>query len=335
MNAVYDPETRLLSLALAGTTSTYAYNGLGARVSKSQGSATTKYHYDHFGRLLFETDQSNKVIASYCYAGAVLVAMQTLSGTVYFYHFDKTGNTLALTDAAGNVANAYVYEPFGKVMTQTGTVRNPFTYVGAFGVMDEGNGIYYMKNRYYDASTGKFLQKDPIGFAGGQTNIYAYVGNNPVESIDPLGLMNGSEIPDTRVIDLLPNKLATLVFTLNIVRGGVAIYTGTLLGFSFPIAAPIVGIYTIYSTLTNDTYNKPNVTVPILKDLTLCPSPPPLQEMLARPDIDLARRLADNRHSPDSFTFAEYEKKRRADNMRVKSAYEAKLRSGSESFWDR
>lgn len=192
MNATYDPENRLLSLALSETTSTYAYNGLGARVSKSQGSGTTNYHYDHLGRLLFETDQNGNVIASYCYAGGILAAMQASDGSVYYYHFDKTGNTLAMTDAAGNVVNAYRYEPFGKVMTHTGAVRNPFTYVGAFGVMDEGDGIYYMKNRYYDANTGKFMQKDPIGFAGG-INLYAYVGNNPVDSVDPEGLENSPE----------------------------------------------------------------------------------------------------------------------------------------------
>ena len=56
--------------------------------------------------------------------------------------------------------------------------------------MNEGNGIYYMKNRYFDSVTGKFLQKDPIGFGGGQSNLYAYVGNNPVGRIDPEGLWN-------------------------------------------------------------------------------------------------------------------------------------------------
>jgi len=192
LSASYDLENRLTSLAFGGTSSAYVYDGLGNRVSKTQGTATTKYHYDHLGRLLFETDQSGNVIASYCYAGASLVSMRVSNGTVYCYHFDKTGNTLALTDTPGNVANAYLYDSFGKVMTQTGTVRNPFTYVGAFGVIDEGNGIYYMKNRYYDAITGKFIQKDPIGFAGG-INLYAYVGNNPVGSNDP----NGLESPGT------------------------------------------------------------------------------------------------------------------------------------------
>lgn len=188
MSATYDPENRLLTQALAGSNSTYAYDGMGARASKTQGAATTRYHYDRRGRLLFETDSTGNRIASYCYAGSLLVAMQTADGSLYYYHFDKTGNTVALTDAAGNVANTYQYEPFGKVLARTGTVRNPFTFVGAFGVMDEENGIFYMKNRYYDSLTGKFLQKDPIGFAGGQTNLYAYVGNNPVTGFDPEGL---------------------------------------------------------------------------------------------------------------------------------------------------
>jgi len=188
LTAAYDPENRLLSLNLAGTASTYMYDGLGNRIKKTQGTAVTNYHYDHLGRLLFETDQTGKTIAFYCYAGAALMAMQTANGVVYCYHFDKTGNTIAMTDASGNVANAYQYDAFGKVRSQSGTVRNMFTYIGAFGVMDEGGGVYYMKNRYYDASLGKFFQKDPIGFAGEQSNLYDYVGNNPVERIDPEGL---------------------------------------------------------------------------------------------------------------------------------------------------
>jgi hypothetical protein len=70
--------------------------------------------------------------------------------------------------------------------------------------MDEGNGTYYMTFRYYDPEVGRFISKDPIGFAGGdvnlyryvdsvgkvpmETNLYQYAGNNPINFIDPLGL---------------------------------------------------------------------------------------------------------------------------------------------------
>ncbi|RLB40183.1 MAG: hypothetical protein DRH12_10460, partial [Deltaproteobacteria bacterium] len=64
---------------------------------------------------------------------------------------------------------------------------NPFRYVGRFGVMDDGSGLLYMRARYYDPELGRFITKDPIGFVGG-VNQYAYVGGNPVNWIDFLGL---------------------------------------------------------------------------------------------------------------------------------------------------
>lgn len=67
------------------------------------------------------------------------------------------------------------------------TVSNRFRYVGKFGVMDEGNGLLFMRARYYDPDVGRFITKDPIGFTGG-VNLYGYAGNNPYTYIDPVGL---------------------------------------------------------------------------------------------------------------------------------------------------
>ena len=73
------------------------------------------------------------------------------------------------------------------MLSQVEGISNPFKFVGAFGVMDEGNGLLYMGARYYDPATGRFISKDPIGWAGG-LNLYGYTGNNPVNWVDPEGL---------------------------------------------------------------------------------------------------------------------------------------------------
>ena len=184
----YDLENRLTQMTSGGVSSNYSYNALGNRVGAVRGTQTAKYYHDHSGRLLFEADGSGNVVNYYLYKGGRLVAMRTAAGASYFYHYDKTGSTVAITDASGDTANTYAYTPYGEIAGSTETIENRFKYVGAYGVMDEGGGIYFMKNRYYDAATGRFLQKDPIGFDGGQTNLYAYVRNNPVNRIDAEGL---------------------------------------------------------------------------------------------------------------------------------------------------
>lgn len=259
--ATYDPENRLQTVTRDGQTVAYLYNGLGQRVQAATGSTVRNYHYDLQGRLLFETNGAGQVTRCYLYSGALLAARYTPDGQSCFYHFDHLGSTLAVTDAAGNVAAAYAYTPFGVLAGQSGDVRdNAFTFVGAYGVMDEGGGLYYMTNRCYDANTGRFIQKDPLGPTVSR-NLYGYVGNNPLNRIDPLGLIDRG-FPNSAFHDWRPNNtpinlgpaIAPLAVTANIgigVAGVAAAVTGIMSGGSIPLAVVGIGMGAsrIYSTV--------------------------------------------------------------------------------------
>ena len=187
--AKYDEHNRLVEVKRNGQTSYYHYNGLGQMVKVVNDSSVRNFLYDHIGRLLLETEDDGAVVAWYIYRNRLLLARIDATGRSYYYHIDKTGSVLALSDNRGQVAAAYTYAPFGSILNQTGKVDNPFTFVGALGVLDEDSGLYFMQNRFYDAQAGRFIQKDPIGQAGG-INQYAYVGNNPINLVDPQGLID-------------------------------------------------------------------------------------------------------------------------------------------------
>jgi RHS repeat-associated protein len=70
-----------------------------------------------------------------------------------------------------------------------------FQYTGR---ENDGNGLYYNRARYYNPQFGRFASEDPIGFAGGQPNLYAYAGNNPIKYRDPSG-RQGDELPPWNV----------------------------------------------------------------------------------------------------------------------------------------
>ncbi len=179
----FDYEHRLKTI---GSTIQYFYDGMGNRVKTVRSGVTTKYIYDARGNLLAEAD-ANNVIQRYYIYGNGLMAMVTAGGQVYCYHFNATGSTIAITDSTQNIVNKYAYTPFGEIGSEVEAFAQPFKYVGQYGVMSESNGLYYMRARYYDPTLGRFLSEDPLGFGGGDVNLYVYVNNNPVMLIDPSG----------------------------------------------------------------------------------------------------------------------------------------------------
>ncbi len=156
-------------------------------IQDRESGTETRYIYDPAGNLLAEADSSNTIIRYYIH-GLGLLAIVTPSNQTYAYHYNAIGSTVAITDQSQNMVNRYAYTPFGRLANEQETFSQPFKFVGRHGIMSESNGVYYMRARYFDAETGRFISEDPIGFAGGDFNLYAYVGNNPVLLIDPLGL---------------------------------------------------------------------------------------------------------------------------------------------------
>src|SRR5262249_15791757 len=104
-----------------------------------------------------------------------------------YYDFGTVGSTVGLTGSGGNYVNAYRYLPFGERLTATETVANPFQFVGAFGVMAHPDGLHLIRARFYMNGLGRLMSGDPLGYGGGQINLYAYAANDPISSLDATG----------------------------------------------------------------------------------------------------------------------------------------------------
>jgi RHS repeat-associated protein len=176
-----------LTRGLSETVS-FKYDPFGRRIYKSSSSGTSIFAYDG-DNLIEETNSSGAVIARYEQTENIDEPLAMLrSGTTSYYQADALGSITSLSNAAGAVANSYTYDSFGNLVSSSGSLVNSFRYTAR--EFDTETNLQFSRRRYYDPTSGRFMNEDPIRFAGG-LDFYAYVSNNPVYWVDPFGLNEG------------------------------------------------------------------------------------------------------------------------------------------------
>ncbi|MFH1157906.1 MAG: RHS repeat-associated core domain-containing protein [Pseudomonadota bacterium] len=175
------------NLATVNTTGgVYTYNAYNQRTKKVAGGNTTHYIYGAGGLLYGEYDTSGNFIREYVYLnGEPLAQINAGSPEVLTYlHPDHLGTPRFGTNAAGTQVWAWANDAFG-TSTPSGSVTVNLRMPGQY--YDSESGLFYNWNRYYNPAIGRYISSDPIGVWGG-LNIFGYVGGNPINYIDPLGL---------------------------------------------------------------------------------------------------------------------------------------------------
>jgi RHS repeat-associated protein len=179
----FDVENRMTSY---GTALTAGYDSNNMRSWKTDSTGTTYYLYaDNSTSPVCELNSSGTVTATNTYTINGLVSRNTSSGST-FYEFDQSGNVSERLNSSGSCTSSSVTDAFGAV-SNSSTISDPFGYVAQAGYYtDQATGLILTTFRYYDPANGRFINRDPSGYAGG-INLYSYTQNNYEDRLDPLG----------------------------------------------------------------------------------------------------------------------------------------------------
>jgi RHS repeat-associated protein len=182
-----------------GTVIDYIMDGSNRRiVRKVNGALVQGFLYQGALSPIAELDGANNIVSRFVYATHINVPDYMIKGgNTYRIITDHLGSPrLVIDSATGVIAQRMDYDEFGKVITDTNPGFQPFGFAG--GMYDRDTGLVRFGARDYDAETGRWTAKDPIKIAGGDTNLYRYVGNNPMNYIDSMGLKLEFATPEAR-----------------------------------------------------------------------------------------------------------------------------------------
>lgn len=166
----------------------YAYDADGIRISKSGPSTDIRYYYDDNARIIAESTSSGQLTAQIIWGNQALA--RKIGASYYYYLYNGHGDVVQIVNEAGSIVNSYSYDEWGNITSQTEGITNELKYCGE--PYDIESGMYYLRARYYDPTTGRFISQDsnegditnPLSL-----NLYTYCYNNPVIYMDKDGHM--------------------------------------------------------------------------------------------------------------------------------------------------
>ncbi len=189
----FDCRNRLVK---AGDTS-YEYDAENNRIAVTTGTKRTEYVVNSQPELsqvlqskTVENNNEESAEITYYYYGQGLLAQENSKGYLT-YHFNNVGSTMAVTDQNGAIKSKYNYSPYGELIEGEYDENIQFLYNGQYGVTTDGNGLYYMRARYYNVDIKRFINQDVLTGTLeriSSLNRYSYVEGNPVSYLDPFGL---------------------------------------------------------------------------------------------------------------------------------------------------
>ena len=210
---VYDAWNRLVAVRNSSNSPIvgYSYDALSRRIIEDRPNANTVDHlYFSAGWQVLEErrngtasgDVRRQYFWSIDYVDALTSRVDYASGAVsavLHTQYDANWNVTAIADATSGVLERYTYDPYGvvTVLYANWSVRggSPYgwNYLHQGGRFDVDSNLYNFRHRDYSATLSRWTQNDPIGFDAGDLNLYRYVGNGPLNGVDPWGLR---EIPE-------------------------------------------------------------------------------------------------------------------------------------------
>ena len=218
----------------------YIHDPMGRRIAKIQnGVLVEKYQWQGLTRLLAVYDGNDNLLTRFDYADGRMPLSMTRFGIKYYLAYDQVGSLKAVADGAGNVVKNIIYDAFGNIISDSDpNFEMPLGFAG--GLYDKETGLVRFGFRDYDPDIGRWTAKDPIFFAGGDTDLYGYVLNDPINRTDPFGLLDNPFANLPSFTEAYPNSefaAPTADIIVGSIEAGAAIVSGVAAGISL-IAGP-------------------------------------------------------------------------------------------------